>query len=435
MRMTDLIQKKKEGSALTEEEIRFIVQGFTDGAIPDYQMSAFLMAVCFQGMTEEETVWLTSAMEHSGDVLSLSGIPGTKVDKHSSGGVGDKTTLILAPIIAALGVPVAKMSGRGLGHTGGTIDKLESFPGFRTDVPEEQFLSQVNDIGICVAGQTRNLAPADKKIYALRDTTATVAQRSLIASSIMSKKLASGADAIVLDVKVGDGAFMKTTEEAEALARLMVRLGNDNGRRTAAILTAMEQPLGNAVGNILEVKEVLSSLRGEGPEDLMEVVFALGEQMLLFSDLSLSREEARRAMEEVIQSGKAFDKMAEWVKAQGGDPSFVKDPSLFPAASFTEEVRAEEEGYVTRIEAEKIGHAVMTLGGGRARKEDVIDLTVGAVLKKKTGDAVTPGDSLCILYANDREKLSGAVREIREAYHVGAGKPEPSPMVLMTISE
>ena len=412
MRMYDLIEKKKLGMELTTDEIRFMIDGFTDGSIPDYQMSAMTMAICFQGMSKRETVDLTLAMRDSGDVLDLSSIPGVKVDKHSTGGVGDKTSLALTPIIASLGVPVAKMSGRGLGHTGGTIDKLESFPGFTTALPEEIFFKNVREIGIALAGQTANLAPADKKLYALRDVTATVDQMSLIASSIMSKKLASGSDAIVLDVKTGNGAFMKKYEDSVALAKEMVSIGTMAGKKTAAVITDMDQPLGNAVGNAIEVIEAVDTLKGEGPSDFKEVVFALGAQMLLFAGRADSCEEAVKLMQDSIDSGAALDKMAEFVRAQGGDASYVYDTSKFPKTKYSVEVKAAYGGFVHRILAENIGIACMTLGGGRETKDSVIDLSVGIYLKKKNGDAVDTGDTLAVIYANDREKMDAAAEKV-----------------------
>ena len=354
-------------------------------------MSATTMAICFRGMTPRETVDLTLAMRDSGDVLDLSGIKGVKVDKHSTGGVGDKTSLALTPIIAALGVPVSKMSGRGLGHTGGTIDKLECFDGFTTALSEEQFAGNVNTIGIAIAGQTANLAPADKKLYALRDVTATVDQMSLIASSIMSKKLASGSDAIVLDVKTGNGAFMKKLEDSRALAKEMVSIGTMAGKKTVAVITDMDQPLGRAVGNSLEVREAIDTLRGEGPADFKEVVFALGSQMLMLAGRAADEKEARALMEGVIEDGSALDKFAQFVRAQGGDAAPVYDTSLLPVAGKTLEVTAKESGYVHRILAEDIGIACMTLGGGRETKESAIDLSVGIILEKKNGDAVSDG--------------------------------------------
>lgn len=435
MRMYDLIDKKKNGGALSAEEIRFMVQGFTCGNIPDYQMSAMLMAICFSGMDETETLELTLAMKDSGDTLDLSGIKGVKVDKHSTGGVGDKTSLVLTPMVAALGVPVAKMSGRGLGHTGGTIDKLECFPGFCTALPEEKFMENVNRIGIAIAGQTANLAPADKKLYALRDVTATVAQRSLIASSIMSKKLASGSDAIVLDVKTGNGAFMKQEADAAALAETMVKIGNMAGKKTAAIITDMEQPLGNAVGNSLEVIEALQALRGEGPDDLMEVTYALGAQMLLFAGVTEDRTHAVELLKQTITSGSALHKFAEFVKAQGGDPEDVMIPGRLPVASEKIEAKAAADGFVTDILAEQIGVACMTLGGGRETKESAIDLSVGICLKKKIGAPVSRGDAIAEIYANDKKRGADAKKLVEDAYRYGEIAPEKRQMIRKIITE
>lgn len=418
MRMYDLILKKKQGGELSTDEIRYMIEGFTEGSIPDYQMSAMTMAICFRGMTPRETVDLTLAMRDSGDVLELSGIKGVKVDKHSTGGVGDKTSLALTPIIAALGVPVAKMSGRGLGHTGGTIDKLECFDGFTTALSEEQFAGNVNTIGIAIAGQTANLAPADKKLYALRDVTATVDQMSLIASSIMSKKLASGSDAIVLDVKTGNGAFMKKLEDSRALAKEMVSIGTMAGKKTVAVITDMDQPLGRAVGNSLEVREAIDTLRGEGPADFKEVVFALGSQMLMLAGRAADEKEARALMEGVIEDGSALDKFAQFVRAQGGDAAPVYDTSLLPVAGKTLEVTAKESGYVHRILAEDIGIACMTLGGGRETKESAIDLSVGIILEKKNGDAVSDGEVLATIYGNDNAKMQAAYEKIAHAYEI-----------------
>ncbi|HBD78365.1 MAG TPA: pyrimidine-nucleoside phosphorylase [Roseburia sp.] len=416
--MYDLILKKKQGGELSTDEIRYMIEGFTEGSIPDYQMSAMTMAICFRGMTPRETVDLTLAMRDSGDVLDLSGIKGVKVDKHSTGGVGDKTSLALTPIIAALGVPVAKMSGRGLGHTGGTIDKLECFDGFTTALSEEQFAGNVNTIGIAIAGQTANLAPADKKLYALRDVTATVDQMSLIASSIMSKKLASGSDAIVLDVKTGNGAFMKKLEDSRALAKEMVSIGTMAGKKTVAVITDMDQPLGRAVGNSLEVREAIDTLRGEGPADFKEVVFALGSQMLMLAGRAADEKEARALMEGVIEDGSALDKFAQFVRAQGGDAAPVYDTSLLPVAGKTLEVTAKESGYVHRILAEDIGIACMTLGGGRETKESAIDLSVGIILEKKNGDAVSDGEVLATIYGNDDAKMQAAYEKIAHAYEI-----------------
>ena len=418
MRMYDLILKKKQGGELSTDEIRYMIEGFTEGSIPDYQMSAMTMAICFRGMTPRETVDLTLAMRDSGDVLDLSGIKGVKVDKHSTGGVGDKTSLALTPIIAALGVPVAKMSGRGLGHTGGSIDKLECFDGFTTALSEEQFAGNVNTIGIAIAGQTANLAPADKKLYALRDVTATVDQMSLIASSIMSKKLASGSDAIVLDVKTGNGAFMKKLEDSRALAKEMVSIGTMAGKKTVAVITDMDQPLGRAVGNSLEVREAIDTLRGEGPADFKEVVFALGSQMLMLAGRAADEKEARALMEGVIEDGSALDKFAQFVRAQGGDAAPVYDTSLLPVAGKTLEVTAKESGYVHRILAEDIGIACMTLGGGRETKESAIDLSVGIILEKKNGDAVSDGEVLATIYGNDDAKMQAAYEKIAHAYEI-----------------
>ena len=418
MRMYDLILKKKQGGELSTDEIRYMIEGFTEGSIPDYQMSAMTMAICFRGMTPRETVDLTLAMRDSGDVLDLSGIKGVKVDKHSTGGVGDKTSLALTPIIAALGVPVAKMSGRGLGHTGGTIDKLECFDGFTTALSEEQFAGNVNTIGIAIAGQTANLAPADKKLYALRDVTATVDQMSLIASSIMSKKLASGSDAIVLDVKTGNGAFMKKLEDSRALAKEMVSIGTMAGKKTVAVITDMDQPLGRAVGNSLEVREAIDTLRGEGPADFKEVVFARGSQMLMLAGRAADEKEARALMEGVIEDGSALDKFAQFVRAQGGDAAPVYDTSLLPVAGKTLEVTAKESGYVHRILAEDIGIACMTLGGGRETKESAIDLSVGIILEKKNGDAVSDGEVLATIYGNDDAKMQAAYEKIAHAYEI-----------------
>ena len=418
MRTYDLILKKKQGGELSTDEIRYMIEGFTEGSIPDYQMSAMTMAICFRGMTPRETVDLTLAMRDSGDVLDLSGIKGVKVDKHSTGGVGDKTSLALTPIIAALGVPVAKMSGRGLGHTGGTIDKLECFDGFTTALSEEQFAGNVNTIGIAIAGQTANLAPADKKLYALRDVTATVDQMSLIASSIMSKKLASGSDAIVLDVKTGNGAFMKKLEDSRALAKEMVSIGTMAGKKTVAVITDMDQPLGRAVGNSLEVREAIDTLRGEGPADFKEVVFALGSQMLMLAGRAADEKEARALMEGVIEDGSALDKFAQFVRAQGGDAAPVYDTSLLPVAGKTLEVTAKESGYVHRILAEDIGIACMTLGGGRETKESAIDLSVGIILEKKNGDAVSDGEVLATIYGNDDAKMQAAYEKIAHAYEI-----------------
>lgn len=434
MRMYDLIEKKKHGGHLTSDEIRWMIAGFTEGGIPDYQMSAMLMAICFQGMDEAETLTMTLAMRDSGDVLDLSRIQGIKVDKHSTGGVGDKTSLILTPMIAALGVPVAKMSGRGLGHTGGTIDKLESFTGFTTSLSEERFLDNVNRIGVAIAGQTANLAPADKKLYALRDVTATVAQPSLIAGSIMSKKLASGADAIVLDVKTGKGAFMQTLEDAEELARIMVRIGKGAGKATTAVITDMSQPLGNTVGNALEVTEAIEALMGQGPADLMEVVYALGYCMLRAAGKASGESEAQELMQGVIANGSALKVFADFVEAQGGDPAQVYDPSLLPQANIVREVTAASAGYVADIDALSVGNACMNLGGGRVTKESAIDLSVGIRLLAKAGAFVKKDAPIALIYGNDEVKCREAAEMVQDAYRIST-EPVTAPPIVHAIIE
>ena len=416
MRMYDLIMKKKEGEALTKEEIDFIVEGYTNGTIPDYQMSAFLMAVCLKEMNLQETIDLTMAMVNSGDVLDLSPIVGKKADKHSTGGVGDKTSLIIGPMVAALGVPVAKMSGRGLGHTGGTIDKLESFPGFSVSLSEQQFFDNVNRMKLAIIGQTANLAPADKKMYALRDVTATVNNLSLISSSIMSKKIAAGSDVIVLDVKCGSGAFMKTLDEAEALAKTMVEIGNGVGRETYAVLSDMSQPLGKYVGNALEVKEAIKTLKGQGPADLLEACMTLASYMLIGVGRAKNVEEADELLQSTIDDGSALNKFAEFVEAQGGDPSYVWNPDKFPRTEFIEEIVAMEDGYVAEIVTDEIGMTSLVLGGGRETKESEIDLSVGIKIHKKVGDYVRKGESLARLYANDLNKLKAASPRLQAAY-------------------
>lgn len=418
MRMYDIIMKKKENEELATEEIKFFVENYTNGTIPDYQASALLMAICFNGMSKKETLDLTLAMRDSGDVLDLSYIDGIKVDKHSTGGVGDKTSLVLTPLVASLGVPVAKMSGRGLGHTGGTIDKLESFPGFTTGISEETFKENIQKIGIAIAGQTANLAPADKKLYALRDVTATVNQVSLIASSIMSKKLASGSDAIVLDVKTGDGAFMKNLEDSNNLAKEMVAIGKLANKHTVAVITDMNQPLGRNVGNIVEVKEAIDTLNGNGPSDFKEVVYELGSQMLIAANKATTKEEAFRLMDEAIENKSALNKFADFVKAQGGDESYVYEPDKFQNAKYTVEVKATQNGYVRNIFAESIGNACMMLGGGRETKDSVIDLTVGIYLNKKVGEYVEKDGILATIYANDMDKAGMAKKVIFDAYEL-----------------
>ncbi|HAR6048207.1 TPA: pyrimidine-nucleoside phosphorylase [Staphylococcus pseudintermedius] len=403
MRMVDIIAKKRDGHALTKEEIEFVVNGYTNDDIPDYQMSSLAMAIFFQDMTDEERAYLTMAMVESGDQIDLSNIEGIKVDKHSTGGVGDTTTLVLAPLVAALDVPVAKMSGRGLGHTGGTIDKLESVEGFHVEISEEAFVKLVNEDKVAVIGQTGNLTPADKKIYALRDVTATVNSIPLIASSIMSKKIAAGADAIVLDVKTGNGAFMKTVEDAEQLAHAMVKIGNQVGRQTMAIISDMSQPLGRAIGNALELQEAIDTLKGKGPEDLTELVLTLGSQMVVLAQKAKDLDEARGMLQEVIDNGKALEKFKTFLSNQGGDASVVDDPSKLPTAQYQFELPAKRSGVVSEMIANEIGIASMMLGAGRQTKEDVIDLAVGLVLNKKVGDRVEEGESLLTIYANSED--------------------------------
>ena len=414
MRMYDLIMKKRKGEELTTEEINFFVDGFTKGEIPDYQASAMLMAIFFNKMNKRETADLTNAMVESGDKIDLSNIKGVKVDKHSTGGVGDKTSICLTPLVASLGIPVAKMSGRGLGHTGGTIDKLETFKGFSVELTEEQFMENVNKINIAIMGQSGNLVPADKKLYALRDVTATVDNMSLIASSIMSKKLASGADAIVLDVKVGDGAFMKTPETAKELAQEMVDIGKHLGRETIGVISDMDQPLGYAIGNSLEVIEAIELLKGNGPKDLLELTLTIGSNMLLCAKMAESEEEARKMLMENIKNGKGLEKLKDFVKAQGGDISPIDDYSKFPQAKYVEKVTSPVDGYITKIHAEAFGLIAMELGAGRATKESEIDLAVGIVLNKKRGEKVNKGDVLAYIHSNNEEKIEKARKSILE---------------------
>ncbi|MCP3740056.1 pyrimidine-nucleoside phosphorylase [Rossellomorea sp. BNER] len=411
MRMVDLIEKKREGHELTKAEIQFIIAGYTKGDIPDYQISAFLMAVYFNDMTDQERAQLTMAMVESGDTIDLSAIHGIKVDKHSTGGVGDTTTLVLAPLVAALDIPVAKMSGRGLGHTGGTIDKLESIEGFHVEISTDDFIEYVNRDKIAVIGQTGNLTPADKKLYALRDVTATVNAIPLIASSIMSKKIAAGSDAIVLDVKTGAGAFMKTIEDAEQLASAMVKIGREVGRQTMAVISDMSQPLGYAIGNALEMKEAIDTLRGEGPEDLTELSLLLGSQMVVLAKKADTLEEARGMLQEVIDNGKALEKFKVFIKNQGGDPSIVDQPEKLPEAAYKIDVPAKQSGFISKIVADEMGVASMLLGAGRATKEDDIDLAVGIVLKAKIGDEVKEGDPLVTIHSN-QENVDEVIEKV-----------------------
>ncbi|MFK2824270.1 pyrimidine-nucleoside phosphorylase [Bacillus sp. B190/17] len=403
MRMVDLIEKKRDGEPLTTEEIQFIVEGYTEDSIPDYQVSALLMAIYFQGMTEKERADLTMAMASSGDQIDLRAIGGIKVDKHSTGGVGDTTTLVLGPLVAAAGVPVAKMSGRGLGHTGGTVDKLEAVAGFHAEITNEQFIALVNKNKLAVIGQSGNLTPADKKLYALRDVTATVNSIPLIASSIMSKKIAAGADAIVLDVKTGAGAFMKTLEDSKELAQAMVNIGNNIGRKTMAVISDMSQPLGFAIGNALEVKEAIDTLKGEGPEDLTELCLVLGSHMVYAAGRADSLEAARQMLITIIHNGEALQKFKVFIEAQGGDSSIVDHPDKLPQAKYKIELPAKEDGWVAEIVADHVGTAAMWLGAGRTTKDSDIDLAVGIQLNKKIGESVKSGESLASIYSNSEE--------------------------------
>ena len=432
MRMYDIIHKKRNGGELSGDEIRFFVEGYTNGSVPDYQAAAFCMAVYFQGMTEKETSELTLAMAESGDQIDLSGIDGFTVDKHSTGGVGDKTSLIVAPIVASCGGKVAKMSGRGLGHTGGTVDKLEAIPNFRTELTPDEFIKQVNNIGLCIVGQTGELAPADKKLYALRDVTATVESIPLIASSIMSKKLAAGSKGIVLDVKTGSGAFMKTFEESENLAKEMVSIGKSVGRSVTAVITNMDIPLGNSVGNSLEVIEAIKTLKGEGESDLTDVCLTLAAQMLCM--VTGEDEKACYAMaKDAIDDGSALNKLCEMISAQGGNTGVVDDFSLFKQPKHTVEIFSERQGYIEHTDAEKIGLASVILGAGREKKGDPIDSSAGIVLKKKTGDRVEKGDTLAIFYTDDESKIKEAKREFFEAFTFGNKKPPAQKLIYRII--
>ncbi len=424
MRMVDVISKKRDGKELTTEEINFFIEGYTEGIIPDYQASALAMAIYFKDMNDRERADLTMAMVSSGETVDLSAIHGIKVDKHSTGGVGDTTTLVLAPLVAALDIPVAKMSGRGLGHTGGTIDKLESVPGFHVEITKNEFIELVNRDKISVIGQTGNLTPADKKLYALRDVTGTVESIPLIASSIMSKKIAAGADAIVLDVKTGAGAFMKTDKDAEKLAHAMVKIGNNVGRNTMAIISDMSQPLGFAIGNALEVKEAIDTLKGQGPEDLTELVLTLGSQMVVLAKKAKTLEEARKKLIEVIENGKALDKFKVFLENQGGDSSIVDNPEKLPQAKYKINVPAKRSGFVSEIVADQIGIAAMILGAGRATKDDKIDLAVGIMLGEKVGDKVEKGDTLVTIYSN-REDVDEVIAKIYENITISDDAKKP----------
>ena len=426
--MVDLIIKKRDGHELTDEEITYWIEGYTRGEIPDYQSSAMNMAILFKGMTKREIATLTDRMEHSGEVVDLSAINGIKVDKHSTGGVGDKTTIVLAPMVAACGAKVAKMSGRGLGHTGGTLDKLESIPHMSIAKTKEEMVAQVNDIGLAVIGQTSSLVPADKKLYALRDVTGTVESIPLIAASVMSKKLASGTDAILLDVTVGEGAFMKNMDDARELAKTMVDIGKSLNRDTVAVLSDMSEPLGMAVGNSLEIKEAIASLHGEGPEDLMELCYTAGSIMLVQAKCAPNREEARRMLHEVIDNGAAFEKLVAMVKAQGGDAEYIYHPEKFDVSKNAIEIRSVSEGYIKEINALGIGIAAMKLGAGRETLADTIDMSAGIVLARKVGARVNKGDLLCTCYTN-KDKFEDVLEEIRACYEITSEETHALPVI------
>ncbi|HGF8033536.1 TPA: pyrimidine-nucleoside phosphorylase [Enterococcus faecium] len=425
MRMVDLIEKKRDGNELSKEEIEYIVTNYTNGKIPDYQVSALLMAIFYQDMTNEEITNLTLAIANSGDIIDLSSLEGIKVDKHSTGGVGDTTTLILAPLVASVGVTVAKMSGRGLGYTGGTLDKLEAIPGFQIELSDEAFVRIVNESKVAVIGQSGNLAPADKKLYALRDVTATVDSLPLIASSIMSKKIAAGADAIVLDVTIGDGAFMKNIEDARRLAKTMTNIGKLANRETVAVISDMSEPLGEAIGNSLEVVEAIETLQGNGPEDLVEMCYALGSQMVVLAGKAKTIDEARTLLQEALESGKALAKFKEMIQNQGGDPTIVEKPERILTARYTMELPAKQSGVVSKIVANELGIAAMMLGAGRKTKEDDIDHAVGLKLHKKIGDTVTKGESLLTIYSND-EEISSVIELLYKNIEIGESAMKPT---------
>lgn len=433
MNMYDIILKKRENGRLTKEEIEFFIEGYTDGIIPDYQVSALLMTFFFNELDRDEIFHLTDAMKNSGDIIDLSDIKGIKVDKHSTGGVGDKTTLIVAPLAAACGVPIAKMSGRGLGFTGGTVDKMEAVPGMKTSLTEEEFKNQVNDINISVIGQTGHIAPADKKIYALRDVTATVDNLGLIASSVMSKKLAAGSDAIVLDVKCGNGAFMETEEDAAQLGRIMVEIGKKAGKKTIAVITDMNQPLGRGVGNSIEVMEAIETLRGEGPEDITELSIELAAQMIMAGEVETDHDKAREKVICTLESGDALKKFRQFIKAQGGDPHVTEDFSIFGMARFKEEIRADLDGYISDIKASVIGLASQRSGAGRATKDDDIDLNAGIILNKKIGDKAEKNQLLATVFSNDRRKLKEAADLAGAAFSIKKNPPKPKDLIKQII--
>lgn len=435
MRMYDIIKKKRDGLELTREEIEFFITGYTDGNIPDYQASALLMAIYLNKMNDRETLDLTRAMIDSGDTFDLSNIKGIKVDKHSTGGVGDTTTLILGPMVAACGVPFVKMSGRGLGHTGGTLDKLEAINGFRVGLSNDEFVDITNDINISICSQTGNITPADKKIYSLRDVTATVENLSLIAGSIMSKKLAIESDAIILDVKVGSGAFMKNIDQATELAHKMVRLGNDYGRKTIALVTNMDEPLGNAIGNTLEVKEAINTLKGNGPSDLYELCLVLGAKLLVLSKAARDLEEGRQLLIEAVNSGRAFDKFKEMVKYQGGDTNFIDNPDLFEKAKYIIEVKSDKDGFVRKMDAEEIGKSALILGAGRETMDSELDLTAGIILNKKVDDKVSIGETIAFIHSNDMDKAKIVERNLKEIYIIGDKNLDKKTLIYTEIND
>jgi pyrimidine-nucleoside phosphorylase len=432
--MVELIIKKRSGEALSREEYKTIIQGFISGEIPDYQISAFLMAIYFKGLNQEETANLTDVMMRSGELIDLKEIPGTKVDKHSTGGVGDKTTLVLAPLVAAAGAPVAKMSGRGLGHTGGTLDKLESIKGLSVDMTRKEFINKVKEHGIAVCGQNESLVPADKKLYALRDVTGTVENLSLIASSIMSKKLACGAEAIVIDIKVGYGASIKTTKEAEELAKIMIGIGSKMNRKVSVFFTAMSQPLGYAVGNALEVKEAIDTLQGNGPDDLTNLCLELGSEMLVLGKVVKNRVEGIKKLKDQISSGAAYEKFKEFVKSQGGEINMLEKPGLLPNAKYSESYKSKFDGYITELNALDIGLASVKLGAGRETKNSTIDYGAGILLKKKIGDFVKKGEVLAMLYSNNQANFVKAMEYMDLAYKIGEDKPVSKPLILKTLT-
>lgn len=433
--MYDVILKKRDGMELSTEEINYFVNGFSKGQIPDYQVSALLMAIFFNKMNKRETVNLTKAMMMSGDVMNLSQIKGTVVDKHSTGGVGDTTTLVLAPMVASCGIPVAKMSGRGLGHTGGTIDKLESIPGFKTEMTKEEFINNVNKNGVAIAGQTGKLAPADKKLYALRDVTATVDNLSLIASSIMSKKLASGSQGILLDVKTGDGAFMKSLDDSFDLAQEMIDIGISMGRNVSAIISDMNQPLGKAVGNALEVKEAIETLKGNGPEDLYHLCLTLGAEMLIMAGYTNSPREAMATLQRNIENGKALETFRKLVISQGGDPAIVDNTNLLTSAEHIIKLKAEKEGYVREIKAQEVGLCALKLGAGRETKESIIDLTVGVYLDKKVGDRVSPGDTVATIHTNNLDMGNEVLHDLKNCYKYSSGRINKNKLIYGIINK